>query len=107
MHLELDYAVQPRARYGWGAAPHPGLEAMIAPGIDRYRAVLQGFLAHGDALATIAAVAPTPEEPSWVNDFIPGLDGVALYSFVADLRPVDLPRGRLGQLDEVRQASRA
>ena len=88
MELELDYPVRPRARYGWGAPFHPRLEAMIAPGLDRYRRVLDGFLAHRDRLAGIEAVAASPSEPSWINDYIPGLDGVALYSFVADRKPV-------------------
>ena len=88
MELEVDYPVRPRARYGWGTPSHPRLEAMVAAGVDRYRSVLQRFLVHRDALGTITADAPrSVEEPYWTNGFIPGLDGVALYSFVADQRP--------------------
>jgi len=86
--IPLDYPVNPRARYGWDQPSHPGLDAIISPGIERYRAVLEGFLAHRDRLATISAAAPLePGDPQWVNSYIPGLDGVALYSFVADTRP--------------------
>ena len=86
--IALDYPVTPRARYGWDQPSHHGLEAIISPGIERYRAVLEGFLAHRDHLSTISADAPVdPGDPRWLNDFIPGLDGVALYSFVADTRP--------------------
>ena len=61
---------------------------MIAAGVDRYRAVLERFLAHREALRSIPAGPPaSAEEPHWTNGFIPGLDGVALYSFVADARP--------------------
>jgi hypothetical protein len=88
VELELDYPVRPRARYGWGSPSHPRLEALIAAGVDRYRSVLEGFLAHRDALGAITADSPaSPEDPYWVNGFIPGLDGVALYAFVADQRP--------------------
>jgi hypothetical protein len=88
VEVELDYPERPRARYGWGTPSHPRLEAMIAAGADRYREVLQEFLAHRDALSAITAEPPpSAEEPHWTNGFIPGLDGVALYSFVADRRP--------------------
>jgi Methyltransferase domain len=87
--LVLDYPVRPRARYGWGAPLHPGLEALIRPGVDRYRVVLEGFLAHRADFASITLDSPAaPGDPQWSNTFIPGLDGVALYSFVADERPV-------------------
>jgi Methyltransferase domain len=86
--LVLDYPVHPRVRYGWGSPSHPGLEAMISPGLDRYRGVLSSFLAHRERLSTITGDSPAaPGDPQWVNSFIPGLDGVALYSFVADARP--------------------
>jgi hypothetical protein len=88
VELEVDYPVRPRARYGWGTPAHPRLEAMVAAGVERYRSVLQRFLLHRDALGTITADSPqSVEEPYWTNGFIPGLDGVALYSFVADQRP--------------------
>ncbi len=88
MELDLDYPVAPRARYGWGRPAHPRLEAMIASGVDRYRGVLRGFLAHGEALEhDHRRFAESAEDPYWTNGFIPGLDGVALYSFVADQRP--------------------
>ena len=87
MQVELDYPVHPRARYGWGAPFHRALTAIIEPGEERYRVVLEGFLVHRVELGAIEASPASATEPAWVNDYIPGLDGVALYAFVADLRP--------------------
>ena len=86
--VELDYPVRPRARYGWGAPPHSQLEALLVAGTDRYRSVLESFLAHASELASVTVDAPTsPGDPQWVNGYLPGLDSVALYAFVADLAP--------------------
>jgi hypothetical protein len=61
---------------------------LLAAGTDRYRAVLEGFLAHASELAAVSVDAPvSAEEPHWTNPFIPGLDAVALYAFLADLAP--------------------
>ena len=86
--IPLDYPVRPRSRYGWGAPPHPQLEALLVSGTDRYRTVLEGFLAHAGELASVTVDAPdSAGDPQWGNDYLPGLDAVALYAFVADLAP--------------------
>ena len=86
--IELDYPVRPRSRYGWGAPPHPQLQALLVSGTDHYRTVLEGFLAHAGELASVTVDAPeSAGDPQWGNDYLPGLDAVALYAFVADLAP--------------------
>jgi hypothetical protein len=87
MDITLDYPVRPRPRYGHGSPPHPQLMELLARGHDRYRSHLEGILAHADALAAIARQPDAGGEPAWINGFIPGLDGAALYTFVADRRP--------------------
>lgn len=84
----LDYAVHPRPRFGHGSPPHPELTALLAADRARYREHLEGFLRYADRLRRIA-VEPVAGDgaPAWVNGYIPGLDGVALYSFVADRAP--------------------
>ena len=97
-----------RARATAGALPsHPRPR-----GDDRARRrpLPRGAAAVPRSTGTRSARSPptrrrSAEEPYWMNGFIPGLDGVALYSFVADQRPAQLPRGRIGQLDEVRAPS--
>ena len=55
--IELDYPVRPRSRYGWGAPPHPQLQALLVSGTDHYRSVLEGFLAHAGELASVTVDA--------------------------------------------------
>ena len=87
MDIHLDYPVHPRPRYGHGRPPHPQLTALLAAGDARYRARLEDILRHADALAAIPREPGPDGEPAWINGFIPGLDGAALYAFVAGGRP--------------------
>lgn len=78
-----------RPRYGHGLPAHPGLLRIVEQGRSRYRATLQSILAYGDQLAAIARRRDEPSslEPTWENDFLPGLDAAALYAMVARTAP--------------------
>jgi hypothetical protein len=83
----LEYQVHPRPRYGYGRPPHPEVVALLDRGRDRYRHHLERIVTHAERLRRIEPHAADPTEPAWVNDYIPGLDGAALYAFVADRIP--------------------
>lgn len=87
--LTLDYrpSAAPGPRWGYGRPPHPGLRATIAAHEPAYAAALDTIAGHVDALAQIETSARDPHEPSWINGFLPGLDGAALYAFIRDRRP--------------------
>ena len=85
--ITLDYPVHPRPRYGHGRPVHAGLAKLLAGGRDRYAGNLRAILAHADRLEDIPLRPGDRGEPAWLNGFIPGLDGAALYAFVADRRP--------------------
>lgn len=88
MQITLDYPVHPRPRYGHGLPVHPQLAELLARGDDHYRGRLETILAHADRLAMIDRdLAAEGGEPAWINPFLPGLDGAALYGFVADRAP--------------------
>ncbi len=78
----LDYRVSGRRRYT-EAQPHPELDALFAAGAERYRATLESFLAYRDRLLAIPLEPSSPAEPHWLSEWQPGLDCVALYSFIA------------------------
>jgi hypothetical protein len=63
------------------------MDARLAAGRDDYRALLERFTAHLDALRAIPRSGHDPAEPEWKNDYFAGLDAVALYSFLVDRRP--------------------
>lgn len=90
-YIRVDYppAAENAPRYGWGRPPHAGLAELIRGGDERYAATLATFAGYGDDLARIAVHASGSDEPSWVNDFVPGLDGAALYGFLRDRKPAN------------------
>lgn len=85
----LDYPVAARPRYGHGRPPHPQLYALIAQNEAAYEQTLAGFLRYRDKLVSIPGEPQegAPDAPVWKNLFLPGLDAVALYGFVADRNP--------------------
>jgi len=76
--LILDYDVQFRRRWT-ERQPHRELRALLAAGIERYRATLREFL---PLRADLAAIS---EE--WQNRWIPPLDAISIYGLLAARRP--------------------
>jgi len=84
----LDYPFEPIPRYGYGRPVHPELHAMFSEGKQEYREVLKSFLRFQDDLIRIPRTEPKGSvEPSWINNWLDGLDTFALYGFVAQRRP--------------------
>jgi len=88
--IVLDYPVTPKPRFGkeYGLADHPELTAILARRDDAYREALEAMFGERDRLARIGLEAGAdPEQPNWMNGWLPGLDGAALYTFVATRNP--------------------
>jgi hypothetical protein len=80
----LDYPVNAVPRYGYGKPPHPELTKILAANDARYAGLLSGFLNLSDGLFRIPLHAPKESpEPSWLHDWLDGLDTFALYGFAA------------------------
>lgn len=84
MHIELDYAVSPRPRWGYGRPANPDLYRIIDQGRPRYEGHLRQFLAYRDDLGRIDCreSSSEPGKPAWENPWFSGLDAVALYAFL-------------------------
>lgn len=82
MQIEIDYPINPRSR-----EPSPTVETLISGGVSVYRKHLTRFLRHKTALLNIPRHPINDADPAWVINWIPALDGVALYSFVAERNP--------------------
>jgi hypothetical protein len=83
-----DYPYGLRRRYT-ETQPHARLRDWLDQGRDRYRERLHGFLVHAEMLGMIPL---EPEfdgspNPHWQNGFLPGLDIVALYGLLGELKP--------------------
>ncbi|MGH9650568.1 MAG: class I SAM-dependent methyltransferase, partial [Terriglobales bacterium] len=84
----LDYAVRPVPRYGYGKPPHPQLYTLFSQDRTRYRETLRSFLALEPFLVKIPLRAEkSSTEPCWVNNWLDGLDTLALYALLAQRKP--------------------
>jgi hypothetical protein len=86
--IALDYPVAPRPRFGHGSPPHPELTKILGEGRERYRERLHEILElHKDLRQIALHDGGSPDEPTWVNGYLPGLDGAALYSLLVHRPP--------------------
>lgn len=87
--IELDYPVEPKPRWGraWGMEGHPQLEAVIRADDALVKDSLAVIARYRNELRKISEDAGEATEPNWVNGWVPGWDGAALYAFVADRKP--------------------
>jgi hypothetical protein len=81
----LEYPMHCAPRWGHGKEAHPQLSRIIGSGRQRYAETLRLFLPLADEFAAIPrnATAANPARPHWVNGWLPDLDGIAIYSWLA------------------------
>jgi len=80
----LDYPVEAIPRYGYGKPSHPQLTQILARNDRQYAEWLSQFLSFSDALLAIPLQQPKDSiEPCWINDWLDGLDTIAIYGFAA------------------------
>lgn len=87
--LFLDYPVHPEPRWG-DSSPHPELYNIINSNRTIYIEYLKSFLAFTENFIKIperSASGCSAVEPSWINGWMPALDGVALYGLIAIKQP--------------------
>ena len=87
--IHLDYQVNPKPRAGHGLQPHSILYDNINANRDRYASTLRDILHLSDAIQEIkeAKNEKDDNQPAWNNDFLPGLDIVALYGLISKHKP--------------------
>lgn len=88
--LELDdpYPVRPVSRWGNGKPLHQGLVSLFDARRAEYVPLLEAIARHEPAFRTVPVEAPAdPASPYWNNSWLPPLDGMSIYTLVADRRP--------------------
>jgi len=83
--VRLEYPTSASNEPRWD--PHPELERIIASRDETYRASLETIAGYREALVDIELHARDPREPSWVNGWLPPLDGAAMYAFIRSRSP--------------------
>lgn len=84
----LEYPVHPKPRWT-KHSPHKELYEIINRNRIRYKTLVNDFLEFNEFFSKIAE-RQSPDnfyEPSWINGWLPGLDGIALYSFIVFYKP--------------------
>jgi hypothetical protein len=66
---------------------HPQLESLIASEEARYRETLEIIGSYAGGLEQIAVRDADDSQPSWVNGFLPGLDGAMIYGSLRSRTP--------------------
>ncbi len=86
--ITLEYAVDSRPRWD-NQTPNPFLYEVIDRRRPTYRSNLQALAAYTADFLRISAHpnAGGLSDPHWVNGWLPGLDSVALYGFLAIHKP--------------------
>ena len=87
--LQLDYPPSAVAhpQYGHGAAPRRLLAELLESHEAEFGRRLIELARFRDDYATIALRDPDPVQPSWINDWFPGLDGISLYGLLRAREP--------------------
>ena len=88
-NLHLEYKVNVRPRYGHGKPAHGILLDKINRNRSLYEEHLKFFLNFKEPIQAIGYKSDQKDENSlvWDNDFLPGLDIVALYGMLARYKP--------------------
>ncbi len=87
--LILEYKVDMKPRYGYGKKPLQQLYDIIDANrtiYEKYITSIINFKTVFNAIKT-SDMEPNENEPSWNNGFLPGLDIVALYTFLNEFKP--------------------
>jgi len=88
--IVLNYPFQPKPRYGYGLPPHRELTRIIDKNRQVYEQLLVEFKSYLDYFVGIPLVSGndvSPTTPVWLNNYIEGLDPVALYAFLCLKNP--------------------
>lgn len=87
--LHLEYPVKMIPRYGFGHPPHKLLHSIIESNRETYVYWLNKALAFRQELVAFPErfSQNDPSQPAWNNGFLPGLDIVMLYTFIAATKP--------------------
>lgn len=87
--LFLEYKVAFKPRHGHGLPPHGRLYEIVNAHRSEYAGWLSKIMQYKPQLQSIqqAEVVQDPSQPGWNNGFLPGLDIMALYTLMAELKP--------------------
>lgn len=87
--VNLDYKVQVKPRTDHGNPAHPLLYELVDRNRASYRELLNSFVKYAGRIHEIKDHPDEKDEnnPTWNNDYLPGLDIIGLYGLIAEYKP--------------------
>jgi len=87
--LFLEYKVEMKPRHGHGLPPHARLYDIINAQRAEYAAWMEKIRQYKPQLQSIRKADAVQDaiQPGWNNGFLPGMDIMALYTMLAELKP--------------------
>lgn len=84
----MDYPIEPKAIYT-PQNPHRKLYELISAGDEKYEAMLRQATKFKDNFFAIKEASNEKDvnQPTWNNNYVPGLDIIVLYTMLTSLRP--------------------
>lgn len=108
VYVGIDYSPNAENVPRYGSVPNRFLATLLANGVDEYRRAIEMIASYSADFRRIPVHGtPGDDRPRWVSDWLTGLDGAALYSFVRSRNPatyVEIGSGESTRF--VRQACR-
>lgn len=88
-NIFLEYKVDFKPRFGHGLPSHSGLNIIIDEKREVYRNYLTSFLAYSDVFFGFKEDKNETDKnlPTWNNEFLPGLDIIAIYGLIREVKP--------------------
>ena len=88
-NIFLEYKVDFKPRFGHGLPSHGGLNAIVDEKREVYRNYLTSFLAYSDVFFGFKEDKNETDKnlPTWNNEFLPGLDIIAIYGLIREVKP--------------------
>jgi predicted O-methyltransferase YrrM len=88
-NIFLEYKVDFKPRFGHGLPSHSGLNAIVDEKREVYRNYLTSFLAYSDVFFGFKEDKNETDKnlPTWNNEFLPGLDIIAIYGLIREVKP--------------------
>ncbi len=85
----LDYKVnlEPRYHKNGKFEANPFLTSLFEKNISKFSSVLNSFLQYEEQIDSIGLKPQNKTDPYWQNDFLPGLDMIAIYGMIRELKP--------------------
>jgi hypothetical protein len=87
--VHLEYKVTPKPRYGHGLPPHSLLNNIINSDRGTYKKMLESFSKYENNISIIkdGKDETNADNPTWNNEYLPGLDIIGLYGMVSEFKP--------------------